>query len=443
MVAHQEKFLINEWKFYFVTFGCKVNQHESQIYSEAWRKLGGVEVGKPEDADFICVNSCAITSRAERDARNAINKLRKISPKAKIILTGCAAQFFNDFTPRKKANHQEPDICVVQHDKKLLLSGPFFDVEARPKNVPENNIIHKFKRARAIVKVQDGCKQNCTYCIVPQTRPDLFSEAPKKILEECRTLAENGHAELMISGINLRQYGKDNPEYGAFWDMLAWLDKQLAKDYNGKLRLRVSSVEPSQLNEKALRIFGEAELLCPHLHLSLQHASPKILRDMGRGHYKVEEILEFINKLSRYWPVFALGADIITGFPGESEADFQELLSFVKECPLTYAHVFPYSARQGTVAGKREDQVLQKIRHERAGIVRDQINLKKRAFWQRIRVLPNMYITPELAENSHMTRGVNEFYAPCFLKEIDDSNGLIKVKPVGVIDEGILVERIK
>lgn len=436
---------MSEWKFYFETYGCKVNQHESQTFREAWRRLGGIESDKPEEAAYICINSCAITSRAERDARNAVYRLRRQAPQAKIILAGCGAQFFEAFKPVKKAHYAKPDLCLPQAGKNALLLGPEHVLRGgQAPAAPFSAIPAHFKRARAIVKVQDGCRQNCAYCIVPQIRTVLRSEAPERVLEECRLLAGNGHTELMISGINLRQYGKDSPEYGDFWDLLAFLDRELAVDWQGRLRLRISSIEPAQLGEKALRTLAESRLVCPHLHLSLQHASLKILREMGRGHYRAQDILEFTDELGHFWPVFALGADLLLGFPGEDERDLQDLLAFIEAAPLSYAHVFPYSARPGTVAGARRDQIPQRIRQERAELVRTAVKGRQSAFWKKISVLREMTIAPERGPDAKngLLRGVNEYYVPCFMEAAISGTGLAPVRPLKVIEGGLLVERL-
>lgn len=449
---------MENWKFYIVTFGCKVNQYESQLCREAWLNLGGEETEKPEDADYICVNSCAITARAERDARNAINRLRAAAPGAGIILTGCAAQFFEDFRHGKGAARRRPDIRVEQSRKELILEGPqkllgsVEESEADCLNHMTPNtarhgfhIERQFKRSRAVVKVQDGCVQNCAYCIVPQTRPKLASKAPEKILAECQALIEAGHAEIMISGVNLRLYGKDRPEYGDFWDMLARLDRGLAPLRQGRARLRISSVEPSMLGEKALQTLAQARLICPHLHLSLQHASPKILAEMGRGSYKAEDILDFTTELSALWPVFALGADILVGFPGETEEDIKTLLDFIDASPLSYAHVFPYSIRPGTAAGTRKDQIPQRVRRETAARIRERVNAKKSRFWERLCRLPALTVAPETASmpEKGLCRGVSEFYAPCFMPVAGGLAGLVRVRPVKNLKEGILAERLE
>lgn len=437
---------MRDWKFYIDTYGCKVNQYESESIAEAWHSLGGEKCDDPRKADYILVNSCAITSRAERDARNAVFRFKREAPQAKVILSGCAAQFFYDFRPRKNANWAAPDFCLPQKEKTALLLGP----EAKYKNsklpldldIEEFSIV-SYNRGRPVIKIQDGCSQNCSYCIVPQSRGKPVSADPEKILREMRILLEAGYRELIISGINLRQYGKDRPEYGDFWHLLHFLDNTLFPLYPGA-RLRISSLEPAQLRPENLDILLSLNMVCPHIHLSLQHASPYILKKMGRGHYGCEHILAAIQKIKAKRPVFGLGADIIAGFPGETEDDLRFLLDFIDKIPLTYAHVFPFSARQGTVAKNLPDQLTLKEKCRRAAVIRQKIALKNRDFLHSLLDMDSMLVAPDLLTKNEIARGrrgINEFYAPCYFN-VDkslSSMGLIKAKAVAVSERGLEV----
>lgn len=418
---------MSEWLFYIKTFGCKVNQCESQLLREAWQKKGGRETDLPWLADYILINSCAITSRAERNARNAVFRLKKCAPNAQIILCGCAAQFYHDFQPRKKANRALPDLCVPQKEKGTLLNGPLpMPIEGRP-------LLGAYYRARPVIRLQDGCSQGCTYCIVPFTRGKPESREPGEILKECQGLARAGYGELVLSGINLRQYHKG----GDFWTLLAWLDQQLATEFRGRLRLRISSIDPAMLNERALSILERTSLVCPHLHLSLQHSSESVLRSMGRSHYTIEKVLEQCKQLAQLWPVFGLGADFITGFPQETEKDLNALLDAIERLPLTYAHVFPYSRRQGTVAASLPGQIIKREKERRAWLVRARIAEKQKRFLLEQGRLDEMWIVRDTGQG----HGVNEFYVPCLFREADaPSRGLLKAAPVGQCEEGLLVE---
>lgn len=454
------------WRFHVETFGCKVNQYESQALREAWEALGGCacpDSASAADADVICINSCAVTARAERDARNAVFRYRRLAPGARIILTGCAAGLFPTFRPRRNAPHAQPDLCVTNAHKATLLAGPW-DIGSVAQPVPPYPpfAIRRYCRARAVLKVQDGCAHRCTYCIVPQTRGMPKSRPPRAILEEARRLLEAGHAELVISGVNLNQYGRDCPDFGDFWQMLRALDAALAPDYAGRARLRLSSLEPSQLDARGLETIASCRMLCPHLHISLQHASQDVLRRMGRGHYTTAMLDDALKTLSRHWPCMGLGADILVGFPGERETDFALLLDCLSRLPLSYAHVFPYSVRPGTAAASFAPQVPVRVRNERAARVRALVAGARGAFLQRQRMLPVFQVAlddPDDASpgdlsgatagddnNAGQTRkGVNEYYVPCVFRswprrQRGPGRALIAAKAVGIAGASLVVE---
>ena len=502
---------MSTWKFLLVTFGCKVNQYETQSLREAWQKLDGVECSSPAEADVICVNSCAITSKGERDARNAVFRLRREAPKARLILTGCAARLFADYKPRPGATWAAPDLLIAQEHKDTLLQGPWVtpsfalrsltpaseepskqlaekvaaetaqenssvaagpaSTVAREVSAPARQqafppfVISTFKRARPVLKVQDGCAHRCTYCIVPLTRGRPHSRPAEDIIAEARRLLEAGHVEIMISGINLGQYGRGNEHMGDFWDLLRRLDAALAPEFADQARFRISSLEPGQLNERGLDIIRGCRLLCPHLHISLQHGSQSVLKRMGRGHYTAAMLEKAVMSLAAHWPVMGLGADIIAGFPGETEDDVQELLALIERLPLSYAHVFPYSRRPGTAAERFGQQVPNALKLERAARIRQAVAQKQRGFLDAQLSLPHMLLAADVSGTGHNTpqqraarqiKGVNEYYAACFMNPrtrsgnessqpspvLQPNTGLLAVRPVAVTDKGLLVEEL-
>jgi len=430
-------------KFYIATLGCKINQYESEALTESWRALGLVEAAAPEDAQVLLVNSCAVTSRAVSDLRVQLRRLRKASPGARIVVTGCAAQVLGE----ELAAMPEVDEVVPQDRKADLLTGPFGrpfgsstgvapSSDASAHSFPPFEI-SAFNRARAVVKVQDGCSHGCTYCIVPLTRGPSVSREPGQVLSEMRRLLDAGYRELVLSGVNLRQYGRDLPESARhgkpldFWDLLARVEAELAPEWAGRARLRLSSVEPGQLDAKALDVLGASKLVAPHLHLSLQSGDPEVLRRMGRGHYRPEQVLEFLKGLRQAWPRLGLGADLLTGFPGETEAQFETTYAYCRELPLTYAHVFPYSPRPGTPAADWPDTLPKAERTARAARLRTLAESRKRGFLKTLRALPELTVLVERAKN--LGNGVCEFYAPCLVHGPGLKPGsLVRMRPEGV-----------
>lgn len=404
-------------RFYIATLGCKVNQYESHALRESWQAGGWRETHAPEEADRILVNSCAVTAKAVADVRNAIRRLHRASPEAEILVTGCAAQVLG------KELVELPGVSAVirQDDKASLLvkNPPAEGVQVA--HTPSSGAafppfsLSGYDRSRAVLKIQDGCSHGCTYCIVPLTRGRARSRSFADSLAEAERLLASGFREITLSGVNLRQYRDD--EKRDFWDFIAALEKALAPRWAGKARLRISSLEPGQLTEKALDTLAASRLVAPHLHLSLQSGSPSVLRRMGRGHYAPDGIPVFLNSLKAVWPVFGLGADLLTGFPGESDTEFADGLAFCSALPLSYAHVFPYSRRPGTAAAALPGQIPHEVKKERAATLRRLVAGKKGAFLSSLLDLAQMKVVFEggQGEKQPLYQGVNEFYADCCL----------------------------
>ncbi|MDR2744523.1 MAG: MiaB/RimO family radical SAM methylthiotransferase [Desulfovibrio sp.] len=439
------------WKFYIVTFGCKVNQYESQALREAWENIGGTECENPGEAEVICINSCAVTARGERDARNAVFRLKRAAPSARLILTGCATQFFTSHKARKGSIQAVPDILLPQEKKPLLLADPRA-LPPSPPDMPDAALrasfppfqITAFKRARPVIKVQDGCTHRCTYCVVPYTRGPATSRPPPEILAEARRLLKAGYAEIILSGVNLHQYGRDNLNFGDFWDLLNTLEAALAAEFAGKARFRISSLTPPQLTQRGLDCLAASRMVCPHLHLSLQHASPAVLKRMGRGHYSARSVADAVTMLGRIWPVMGLGADILVGFPGETDEDIALLTDFVRTLPFSYAHVFPWSSRPGTPAAGFDGQLPMAVRRARASRVREVVAQRRATFFRKQLSLKRMLVVVDSPETTPARmKGLNEFYAPCvFEREINETCGLISARPVALADKELLVEII-
>lgn len=468
--------------FYLATLGCKVNQYESHALREAWSARGWQEAQTPEQAEVILVNSCAVTAKAVADVRNAVRRLHRAAPESSIIVTGCAAEVLE----KELAGLPGVRAVIGQSRKEELLTdfrervlapegfrpvgthagipspGPALEKEKRRGASPFPAFaVSGYDRSRAVLKVQDGCSHGCTYCIVPLARGRARSRSAEDSLSEARRLLAAGFREIVISGVNLRQYGRDMAEASGrkgeggydFWDLLARLDRELGPEWAGRARLRVSSLEPGQLGSKALDVLGASRMAAPHLHLSLQSGNPPVLRRMGRGHYDPAALPEFFARLRDVWPVFGLGADLLTGFPGESEAEFREGLELCRALPLTYAHVFPYSRRPGTAAAAMDGQLPPALKKERAAALRAMVRDKKRAFLQSLLSQPLMRVAFEdrgeppgddAAESGPekdaaagkgpargvalpaFWRGVNEFYADCRLDAADIADASIE-----------------
>lgn len=432
--------------FHVLTFGCKVNQYESQAQREAWTALGGIECEKPEDADIILLATCAVTAEAVSDARQAARKLARIAPDARLAVTGCAASVApEDFRLPSLAAlvPQSSRELLLKKDPQELLTdtSPFVCREKifsgrRP--YPEFHIT-SFRRARPVLKVQDGCSHFCTYCIVPITRGPSCSREPVEVLDEAKRLLNAGYREIMISGVNLRQYHASGQN---FWKLLRFLDSSLAPEWAGRARLRLSSLEPAQLTDEGLETLESCRMLCPHLHLSLQSGSPSVLARMGREHYELEYVAECLERLGRFWPVFGLGADFLMGFPGESEAETEETERLAERLPFTYAHVFPYSIRPGTKAASMPGHLPRALRQEHAARVRNIIQNKQKQFIERQAGRAIMSVAFDGSGGRH---GLNEYYVSCEVRDgsvLPAGHELLTVRPTGYDAGRIFVELV-
>ncbi len=345
-----------------VTFGCRLNAYESEVMRNHARDAGL--------DDVVIINTCAVTAEAERQARQTIRRLRRERPDAKIIVTGCAAQV----SPEKFAAMGEVD-HVLGNDAKLTPT-PWADFGGgTAERVVVNDIMsvketagHLIQgmegRARAFVQVQNGCDHRCTFCIIPYGRGNSRSVPMGEIVEQVRALVAAGYNEVVLTGVDVTSYGADLPGKPSLGQMVRRL-LALVPDLP---RLRLSSLDAVEMDEDLWRLVAEEPRLMPHLHLSLQAGDDMILKRMKRRHLRADAIA-FAEKARALRPDMVFGADIIAGFPTETEEMFQNSLDIVAQCGLTWLHVFPYSPRPGTPAAKMP-QVPGPIRKERAARLR-------------------------------------------------------------------------
>ncbi len=427
-------------KYYVQTFGCKVSQYETQSVREAWLndingKFSDIsEVSKPDEADVLIIASCAVTREGVTDARQLCNKWRKNFPSSHIIVTGCAAEVARD-------DFKNANAVITQKARHIMLEN--HPLEINGYYAPEKKLdyppfeITNFKRSRPIVKVQDGCSHVCSYCIVPFTRGPSRSRPLESIINEVGTLLENGYRELVISGINLRQYDFDNLD---FWDVLNALQEKYAPKWEKKARFRLSSLEPAQLNQKGIECLTRSEMIAPHLHLSLQSGSQTVLKRMNREHYELKEVHDSLDSLKQKWGLFGLGADFLLGFPEESENEFQETLSFINELPFSYAHVFPYSIRPNTRAGLAKGQLEKHVKQERTAQVRSLIEEKQKLFLKESCRQENLMISFDVSANpKEYIEGLDQYYNSCVAPYQAVNHELVPAKALNIQGQKIKI----
>lgn len=346
-----------------VTFGCRLNTYESEVMRDNAQKAGL--------QNTIIFNTCAVTKEAERQARQAIRKARRANPDANIIVTGCAAQV----NPQKYAEMTEvnrvlgneekmhaksytPTLATTDSEK--LLVNDIMSVKETA-----GHLIGGFEgKARAFVQVQNGCDHRCTFCIIPYGRGNSRSVPMGEIVQQVRSLVENGYKEVVLTGVDISAYGADLPGKPT----LGQMTRRLLAAVPDLPRLRISSIDAIEVDEDIFRLLAEEPRLMPHLHLSLQAGDNMVLKRMKRRHLR-EDALALVAKLREARPDLVLGADFIAGFPTETEDMFANTLKLVEEANITWLHVFPYSEREGTPAVKMP-QVAKEIRKERAARLR-------------------------------------------------------------------------
>jgi threonylcarbamoyladenosine tRNA methylthiotransferase MtaB len=345
-----------------VTFGCRLNAYESEAMLRHARAAGL--------ANAVIVNTCAVTAEAERQARQTIRKIRRERPDAFIVATGCAAQT----NPAMFANMPEVDRVVGNAEK--MEPATFLDLraDAHPRVVvgdigsvreTASHLVGGFDgRARAFVQVQQGCDHRCTFCIIPYGRGPSRSVPLGDIVREARTLAEQGIPELVLSGVDLTSFGADLPGTPTLGQMV----RRLLALVPELKRLRLSSIDVAEVDDDLMGLIADEPRLMPHLHLSLQAGDDMILKRMKRRHSRAQAI-DFAARVRELRPDVVLGADLIAGFPTETESMFANTLALLDDCGLTHLHVFPYSARSGTPAAKMP-QVAHEVRRERAARLR-------------------------------------------------------------------------
>lgn len=326
---------------YVKTLGCKVNQVESETLMRSLAGLNVCLVDNPEDAAIIVVNTCSVTHEADAKTRKALRKLAKIPGVLLVVATGCSAALHE-----KEIEELHPHIKVMADKTKLAPTiQELFHLE-NTHEVTRGDLRKEYPRlfrSRSFIKIQDGCDNFCSYCIVPYARNVLRSEPAQAILKEVEELARNGVKEVVLTGINVGRY----VDKSAGIDSLTQLVEQLSQ--TAIERIRISSIEPVHIDEAFCALLNANSKVCEHLHIPLQSGSNVILRAMNR-HYTREEYLHIIENLKKAAPLIALSTDVIVGFPGETDQDFQDTLDLCKACGFSKIHVFRYSKRAGTPA---------------------------------------------------------------------------------------------
>ncbi|MEM8919588.1 MAG: tRNA (N(6)-L-threonylcarbamoyladenosine(37)-C(2))-methylthiotransferase MtaB [Pseudomonadota bacterium] len=357
-----------------VSMGCRLNIAESETIRQS------LNHGDVQAEDLVIINSCAVTNEAVRQSRQAVRRARKVSPDKKIVVTGCAAQI----DPGMFAEMPETDAVVGNFDKYDPASFKF-GLETNQSDIRVSDImqvketaphmISAFaERSRAFVEIQNGCDHRCTFCIIPYGRGNSRSVPAGQVVDQIRKLVDQGFQEVVLTGVDVTSYGPDLPGQPT----LGQLVKRIITHVPDLPRLRLSSLDGIEIDDRLFDLLTYEKRVMPHVHLSLQSGDDLILKRMKRRHNR-RQAIDMVARLKKARPEIAIGADIIAGFPTETEEMFRNSVDIVDQCDIVHGHIFPYSPREGTPAA-RMPQVDGKTVKERSRILRDKISEKKRQF---------------------------------------------------------------
>ncbi|NOZ61102.1 MAG: tRNA (N(6)-L-threonylcarbamoyladenosine(37)-C(2))-methylthiotransferase MtaB [Calditrichaeota bacterium] len=367
-------------KISFYTLGCKLNQSESAIMAEQFREQGYEVVPFGKKADVCVINTCTVTAKTDYRCRQMIRRAKKLAPDAKIAVVGCYAQLH----PETIREIEGVDF-ILGSDRKFDLLPMLETIADANEAIVEKSDNKQFQapasgyfwnHTRGFLKIQDGCDNFCAYCAVPLARGRSRSDHPDEILAHAEKLVAAGHRELVLTGVHIGMYGKDLQPPVTLLDVIKNLEK-----IDGLERIRLSSLEPNEINDALLEHIANSEKICRHLHVPLQSGDDEILKRMRRL-YRRQDFVEIIQKIKFYLPHCGLGTDVIVGFPGETEEHFQNTVEIIESLPFTYLHVFSYSVRPGTAAAKFSEQVDSETIKRRSETLRKIGKQKKQEFYR-------------------------------------------------------------
>ncbi len=351
-------------KVAFYTLGCKVNTYESQAMLKAFIDAGYQEVNFKEIADVYVINTCTVTNTGDSKSRQVIRKAIRLNENATICVVGCYSQV----APEEIQKIEGVDVIIgTQYRGRIVefvdeynrTNKKVIRVESvMKKKTFEDLNVTTFKHTRAFLKIQDGCNNFCTYCIIPYARGGVRSRKPESVLDQIKVLVKNGYVEIVLTGIHTAGYGQDFDSY-SFYNLL----KDITK-INGLKRLRISSIEISQITPEIMDLIGKENIVVNHLHVPLQAGCDETLKRMNRK-YTTAQYLQQIENIRKQLPSVSFTTDVIVGFPGETDEEFENTYTFIKTVGFTSLHVFPYSKRKNTPAASMKDQVKDDIKSDR------------------------------------------------------------------------------
>ncbi len=423
--------------------GCKVNAYETEAMQEILEQNGYEIVPFEEKADAYIVNTCSVTNMADKKSRQMLHRAKKMNPEAVVIAAGCYVQSAG----KELLKDTSVDILIGNNEKVNLPSIlENWEKEHNPLHVhdltrehtyEELTLSHTAGHTRAFMKIQDGCNQFCTYCIIPYTRGRVRSRRLSDIVAEAGRLAENGYQEVVLTGIHLDSYGTDLEEH----ENLLTVIQEIAK-IDGIKRIRLGSLEPRIMTEEFVAGLAAEEKLCPHFHLSLQSGCDATLKRMNRR-YSAEEFRQCCERLRRHFDDPALTTDVIVGFPGETEEEFTATVEFLKDICFYETHVFKYSRRKGTKADRMPDQIPEQIKNQRSDVLlalteKNSGEYRKKLLGRTVKVLLEEEST--IGGTTYLAGHTREYVKVAVAPETAAAGEIIDVKVTGLLKDMVLGE---
>ena len=423
--------------------GCKVNAYETEAMQEILEQNGYEIVPFEEKADAYIVNTCSVTNMADKKSRQMLHRAKKMNPEAVVIAAGCYVQSAGE----ELLKDTSVDILIGNNEKVNLPSIlENWEKEHNPLHVhdltrehtyEELTLSHTAGHTRAFMKIQDGCNQFCTYCIIPYTRGRVRSRRLSDIVAEAGRLAENGYQEVVLTGIHLDSYGTDLEEH----ENLLTVIQEIAK-IDGIKRIRLGSLEPRIMTEEFVAGLAAEEKLCPHFHLSLQSGCDATLKRMNRR-YSAEEFRQCCERLRRHFDDPALTTDVIVGFPGETEEEFTATVEFLKDICFYETHLFKYSRRKGTKADRMPDQIPEQIKNQRSDVLlalteKNSGEYRKKLLGRTVKVLLEEEST--IGGTTYLAGHTREYVKVAVAPETAAAGEIIDVKVTGLLKDMVLGE---
>lgn len=420
----------------FYTLGCKVNQYETEAMTELFKNSGYIILPFDSAADIYVINTCTVTSMSDRKSRQIIRRAKKTNPDAVIAVTGCYAQT----APDDIAKIEGVNIIIGTNERGKIVEL-IENLDNSPCRTVVKNIMnsHDFEelsitsyseRTRAYIKIQEGCNQFCSYCIIPYARGPIRSREPEKVIEEIKTIVKNGFSEIILTGIHVASYGADleNMDLGKL--LLA------VNDIEGVRRIRLSSIEPMTLNSEFVGTISLCTKLCRHFHLSLQSGCDETLKRMNRK-YTSAQYKSIVDGLREHFPGAAVTTDIMVGFPGETDEEFEKTMKFIKEISFADAHIFQYSPRKGTPAAKRSDQIPPKIKEARSKAIA-KITLQSRDDFLKSFIGKTQEVLFEQPDGKGFFEGKTDNYITVCVPFTEDLSGCFKNVLLEKTENGVI-----